>query len=61
MTTMRPIVITCPTTNEQVNTGIRMTEEAFEREDFRGQEYHCTRCGQKHTWDKSSARLDANT
>ena len=60
MEAMGTIVITCPTSNEPVNTGIRITEEAFRRGDFMGEEYRCTRCSQTHTWDASNARLEGS-
>ncbi len=57
MATMGSIVITCPTTNQQVNTAVRMTEETFTCGEFQGQQYHCIRCGQTHVWGKDNAHL----
>jgi hypothetical protein len=54
---MRSIIITCPTTGQEVRTGLEMDEEAFDAATLTDNPVTCPACGQVHSWDISDARL----
>lgn len=53
------IVITCPTTNKEVSTGMTMDKSSFDSTEITGNQFECSQCSQLHTWDKTDARLQA--
>ena len=55
---MGTVYITCPTTQQPVNTGIHLTEEAFQTWSYSGVGAPCPHCGEIHPWSKDTARLE---
>lgn len=51
------IVITCPTTGNDVPTGIAMDQASFDSAALRGNSFTCPACGKVHAWDKKDARV----
>jgi uncharacterized Zn finger protein len=51
-----PVLITCPSTGEPVETVLRLRPSVFEA--LRGEySFRCTRCGQVHAWTREQAWL----
>src|SRR5688572_16460921 len=53
--TMGVITIRCPSTGEQVSTGLVIDVEAFAIIGFLGHRFRCDACNEVHGWDKKDA------
>jgi hypothetical protein len=51
------VVITCPNTGEELETGLSMSERAFENPSIEHSVANCPYCGQRHEWHIDEARL----
>lgn len=58
---METVYITCPRTQQPVNTGIQMTNEAFQSWTYTGAGMPCPHCGETHPWTKENARLERSS
>ena len=54
---MGTVVVRCPTTGEEVSTGISMDQATFDTMYNSGQSFECPACGKTHTWEKKTARV----
>jgi hypothetical protein len=54
---MPDIMVNCPSTGKQINTGITMSKELFETAVMQGNLIQCPHCQQVHAWDKKDAYL----
>ena len=55
---LRSLIITCPTTHKDIDTGYAMTKEAFDASKLRNCRLKkCPRCGKTHIWRIQDARL----
>ena len=54
---MASVVIKCPNTDKEVNTGLSMDRMSFESATLSNNSVKCPHCGQTHTWNKSDAFL----
>ena len=52
---MPDLMITCPTADRPVRTGVSMDPDDFEAFDIEGREFGCPACGETHLWQKSDA------
>jgi endogenous inhibitor of DNA gyrase (YacG/DUF329 family) len=56
---MGSVMITCPTTGQEVDTGIAMDHRSFVSDLLTYNTLgSCPRCGQNHTWSKEDAWID---
>lgn len=57
---MPRLMITCPTTNKAVPTGMSMDQASFENptNTMENNSSQCAACGQMHTWSKADAFLE---
>ena len=49
------VTVRCPTTGEQVSTGVVLDAAAFALIKFQGHRFLCDACAAVHTWDKEAA------
>jgi predicted RNA-binding Zn-ribbon protein involved in translation (DUF1610 family) len=54
---MARIVITCPSTGKDVDTGMALPAATFPTVTLSQNRVPCPHCGQTHVWDKKDARL----
>lgn len=59
---MASVMITCPTTQKPVNTGIGATKEAFDdpKTVMQKNGASCPHCGQMHVWSREDAYLEGD-
>ena len=55
---MPRVLITCPSTNQPVPTGLTMDAEAFAMEVFDDRFVHCPHCQLTHGWATDDAYLE---
>ena len=55
---MPRVLITCPTTNRPVPTGISLSLASFQARPLADNQFRCPACEQIHTWDKADAYLE---
>ena len=51
------VIISCPVTGKDVDTGIVIERRQWETADAHGLESSCVHCEQVHKWDKKDTRL----
>ncbi len=54
---MAMVVIQCPKTGKEVNTGVDLDSVSFEAAPLTNNKFQCPVCGEFHTWDKKDAKL----
>jgi hypothetical protein len=54
---MGTIVIKCPTTGKEINTGVGMDKRAFKIAVLDSNSIKCPHCSQTHVWSKKDAIL----
>ena len=54
------VVVDCPTTHKEVDTGLAMSLSAFERPAARYVAVNCPHCGRRHEFHMDAAKLAIN-
>lgn len=54
---MAAVVIKCPTTGKEVNTGMDIDQASWETMTLTNNSVQCPYCGKNHTWSKRDAKL----
>jgi hypothetical protein len=49
------VTVRCPTTGQDVSTGVVIDADSFAIINFQGHRFLCDACGEVHTWDKHAA------
>ena len=53
-----PLIITCPATSKDADTGFAMTMAAFDAATLTDVPLRCPNCGKTHRWSIEDARLE---
>ena len=58
--TMGIVTVRCPTTGQEVPTGVVMEPGQFQLARFSPSAFVCDACGESHVWEKSEATVQLN-